>query len=97
MTRTARPTPTRIPRPFIRPVVLTMIGMSALLAAPLAGAAAQASERTSGHAAAQQAYVASLVVSHDAAAGYTLQDDYVRGLVYWHHHPDWGISLGGVV
>lgn len=26
---------------------------------------------------------------------YRAGDDYVRVLVYWHHHPDWGMGNGG--
>lgn len=27
--------------------------------------------------------------------GYRAGDDYVRVLVYWHQHPDWGIGSAG--
>lgn len=45
------------------------------------------------------AAVASAVVMPGGAAkandgGYRAGDDYVRVLVYWHHHPDWGMGDG---
>lgn len=46
------------------------------------------------------AAVASAVVMPAGTAqadhdGYRVGDDYVRVLVYWHQHPDWGIGSSG--
>ena len=92
MTRTARTTRTRPTRPTVtRPVVGAVLSVAALLVASLAAAPAQAHESGTGHTAAQQAYVASMVDRHDAATGTTPLEEYVRVLVYWHHHPSWGV------
>ena len=92
MARTARTTRTRSTRSGItRPVVVTVLSIAAWFVAPLAAAPAQAHENQGGHTAAQQAYVASLVDRHSAGAGTTPLEEYVRVLVYWHNHPNWGI------
>jgi hypothetical protein len=91
MTRTAGTTRTRPTRPSIsRAVVVTALSIAAWFVAPLAAAPAQAHESQGGHTAAQQAYVASLVDRHQAATGTTPLEEYVRVLVYWHNHPNWG-------
>jgi hypothetical protein len=90
MSRIARRTRTRPTRPFVRPIVLTVLGIAAWFVTPLAAAPAQAHEDRSGHTATQESYVASLVDRHDAATGTTPLKEYVRVLVYWHNHPDWG-------
>jgi hypothetical protein len=89
-TRSVRPT-----RPGIaRSLALVVLGLAAWFVVPMAATPGQAAEHASGHAVAQKAYVASLVARHDAAQakGYTQMDDYVRGLVYWHNNPDWGVN-----
>ena len=91
MSRIARPTRTRPTRPVVRPIVLTVLSIAAWFVAPLAAAPAQAHEDQSGHTAAQETYVASLVWRHDAATGSTPLEEYARVLEYWHDHPNWGI------
>lgn len=42
----------------------------------------------------QSDYVAWLLARAQAATPYSVGDDYVRTLVYWHQHPDWGLGSG---
>jgi hypothetical protein len=91
MSRIARRTRTRPTRPFVRPIVLTALSIAAWFVAPLAAVPAQAHQDQTGHTAAQETYVASLVDRHAAATGSTPLEEYARVLDYWHDHPNWGI------
>jgi hypothetical protein len=91
MSRIARTTRTRPTRTgTTRAVVVTLLSIAASFVAPLAAGPAQAHEDQAGHTAAQEAYVASLVDRHDVSTGSTPLEEYVRVLVYWHNHPNWG-------
>lgn len=69
---------------------LTRAVLAAVVAAvPLAGAPVAVADDSG---AVEQRYVMSLVQEHRDAAAYSAMDDYVRTLVYWHEHPDWGLS-----
>jgi hypothetical protein len=37
-------------------------------------------------------YVRMLLAKAESAEPYSLADDYVDTLVYWHHHPRWGFE-----
>lgn len=68
---------------------ITTLLASAAVALTLAGAPAASADDS---VAAQQRYVASLVVAHRDAADWTASADYARCLDYWAQHPDWGIG-----
>ena len=69
-----------------RPVVAAAASAALVSAALLAGSGPAAADGTSDQ---QAAYVTSLLVRHDAATAYSVMDDYVRTLVFWHRNPDW--------
>ena len=73
------------------PATMSRIAAAAALAVAtaLTGAGAAAAHEP---ATVQSDYVAWLLARAQAAAPYSVADDYVDTLVYWHHHPNWGFG-----
>lgn len=67
-----------------RRLVATCVALGSLLVLFLGGTGSAAADPRSE----QDAYVASLL----SKVPYSYQDDYVRTLVFWHHHPDWTVG-----
>ena len=74
-----------------RPATLARIAATVALAVGIAitgAGAAAAHEPATG----QNEYVAWLLARAQAASPYSVADDYVDTLVYWHQHQDWGLG-----
>jgi hypothetical protein len=79
----------------IRHLAALLTAVAATVLVAIGGAAAVTRPQPldqSGFALAQESYVAALSGRQDRAEPWTQMEDYVRGLVYWHRHPDWGVG-----
>jgi len=69
-----------------RSLVLAAAGVVLVSAALVAGSGTALAD---GQTDQQNAYLNSLLAKHTAATPYTVEDDYVATLVFWHQNPDW--------
>ena len=75
---------TRTARRFTAAAVLAIASVATVMTGGAASADIQPKP--------QSDYVDYLLARAEAAKPYSQGDDYVRTLVYWHHHQDWGMG-----